>query len=371
MPRRHHRRLRRVRLPFLRERIGLHLVGLAVDPADAGLIHHRQPDIALGIKFEIEPALGLVGLQHRDRNVLHGAGLGIEHADELVAEVGVPGLAIGIDDHVVRHRLFARQIVFGDDDAGGPALRTRQALEVIFGRFGIAAAETGEIFRRGLGGVAGDDRPFAARTRQQRLRMGRRRARRIARHAQEHLLELGRAVGRRQHTLQGVAADALRQEGLLFVLARHADEPFAARQLRGQILDLAELEIGGGGGAGRDFSGLRSVEFVADRADRDRVVAGIEPVRRKAQRPCSLETTVTVTAEPAFLALTRTPSMADSSADETWPVSAADCACAGADPACSRAAPMLARNQRKPSRMTASPGRQFEGDVRSRHSDTG
>ena len=53
-------------------------------------------------------------------------------------------------------RLFARQVVFGDDDAGGAALRTRQRLELVFGRLGIAEAEAREIFRRGLGGVAGD-----------------------------------------------------------------------------------------------------------------------------------------------------------------------------------------------------------------------
>src|ERR1043165_3660429 len=105
--------------------------------------------------------------------------------------------------------------------------------------------------------------------------MGRRRARRIARHAQEHLLELGRAVRRGQHALQRVTADAHREEGLLLVLARKADQPFAARQLTGEFLAVAELESGGRGGPGRDLDALRSVELVADRADRERVAAGL------------------------------------------------------------------------------------------------
>ena len=184
-------------------------------------------------------------------------------------------------------------------------------------RLGIAEREAREIFRRGLGGIAGDGGALAARPRQQRLRMGRGRARRIARHAQEHLLELGRAVRRRQHPLQGVAADAHGEECLLPGLARQAVEPFAARQLRDEILDRAELEIGGGGRAGRDVGALRAVELVADRADRDRVAARLEPIGREAVAALLVGNDGDRDGRSAFFALTRTPSIAGSAADET------------------------------------------------------
>src|ERR1051326_8073368 len=51
----------------------------------------------------------------------------------------------------------------------------------------------------------------------------------------------------------------------------------------------------------------------------------------KLKRPLSSVGTLTVTVEPAFLALTTTPSMAPSLSDVTRPVSAALCAKAGTD----------------------------------------
>ena len=48
--------------------------------------------------------------------------------DEQCAEVGVPGISFAIDDDVVRHRVFARHVIFGDDDLGGAARRTRLGL---------------------------------------------------------------------------------------------------------------------------------------------------------------------------------------------------------------------------------------------------
>ena len=90
-----------------------------------------------GSNSRSRPPFGCSGLSTGIGDVLHLAGLGIELADELGAEVRVPGLAVGIDDDVMRHRFFARQIVFGDDDMGGAALRPRQRLELIFGRSGL------------------------------------------------------------------------------------------------------------------------------------------------------------------------------------------------------------------------------------------
>ena len=45
------------------------LLGLAVEARHAALVHHADPDIAVGIHFEVERALRMVRLQHRDREV--------------------------------------------------------------------------------------------------------------------------------------------------------------------------------------------------------------------------------------------------------------------------------------------------------------
>ena len=57
--------------------------------------------------------------------------VGIELAEELMAEIGVPGHALVIEDDVMRHRALARQIVFGDHNLGRTPLQPRQGLERI------------------------------------------------------------------------------------------------------------------------------------------------------------------------------------------------------------------------------------------------
>ncbi len=57
------------------------------------------------------------------------AGLRIESAEVLLAEVRVPGHAVLIDDHVMGLDGFARQVVFRIDHAGGAAARTGHGLE--------------------------------------------------------------------------------------------------------------------------------------------------------------------------------------------------------------------------------------------------
>ncbi len=96
--RRHHRGLCRGRNPFLREREHRDLVRLAIYLGDGGLIHHRQPDIAVGVELEIEAAFRLLGPHHRDRNVLGRSVLRVHDAHELCAEIRVPNLPILIDD---------------------------------------------------------------------------------------------------------------------------------------------------------------------------------------------------------------------------------------------------------------------------------
>jgi hypothetical protein len=109
------------------------------------------------------------------------AGLGIELADEQAAEIRIPGHAVGIEDHVVRHRLLARQIIFGDDHMGRPPLRPRQGLERIFPAIARAQADGCKIVRRLLLARAEAARGLADPA----LRLERRRARRIASHARE------------------------------------------------------------------------------------------------------------------------------------------------------------------------------------------
>ena len=96
---------------------------------------------------------------------------GIEIAGELRGEIRVPDDAVLIDDHVMRLRFLPRQVVFRIDDVGGAALRARQRLELVVARLGLAQVDLGEPIRRRLHFLLRDRRTFAARSRQQRLRM--------------------------------------------------------------------------------------------------------------------------------------------------------------------------------------------------------
>src|SRR5262249_39438366 len=160
--RRHHRRLGRGRLPLLRERVHRHFMGLAMDPGDAGLVHPRDPDVVIAGDLNIEAPLRRLRLEYWDRNLLRLAGLGMETAGELRAEVGIPDHAVAIDDHVVRLRLFARQVELGDDNAGRAALRARLGLEVVLGAFRIAERDAAAIARACLPPGAGYPRALAA-----------------------------------------------------------------------------------------------------------------------------------------------------------------------------------------------------------------
>jgi len=71
------------------------------------------------------------------------------------------------------------------------------------------------------------------------------------------------------------------------------------------MLGLDEIDVRLGA-AGRDVHRLGAVKIVAGRPDRDRIATGVEPIRREAVCPFASVTTVTVTVEPSFLALTNT-----------------------------------------------------------------
>jgi len=72
------------------------------------------------------------------------AGPGIDLAQELLAEIRVPGLAVH-DDHVVRLDGGARQIVFRNDDVGAATLDPRQGLELELVFHARAQIDFGEI----------------------------------------------------------------------------------------------------------------------------------------------------------------------------------------------------------------------------------
>ena len=97
---------------------------------DAGLVHQADPDIAVGIELEVERALGMVGLLHRDgdsRSPCRSAGSSRDRNCSPKCEYQT--MPSAIDDDVVRLDFFPRQIVFGDDDLGGAAGRARRGLE--------------------------------------------------------------------------------------------------------------------------------------------------------------------------------------------------------------------------------------------------
>src|SRR5258708_6831749 len=83
-------------LPVSRQRIGGDLLGLAVDLRGAGLIRHADPDVAFRIEFHAERAFGLILPQGLEGVIGHLADLRIELADELVAKIRIPGMAVRI-----------------------------------------------------------------------------------------------------------------------------------------------------------------------------------------------------------------------------------------------------------------------------------
>ena len=80
------------------------LLGLAVELDERGLVHVAEPQIAVLVGAQRQEAGREAGLVLGHRKFGDLAGLGIEPAEVLLAEVRVPGHAVLIDDHVVRLR---------------------------------------------------------------------------------------------------------------------------------------------------------------------------------------------------------------------------------------------------------------------------
>ena len=222
-------------------------------------------------------------------------------------------------DHVVRLDGRARQIVFGDDDVGAAALHARQGLELVLMLRGRAQIDAGEVLRHlaealGIGGARLIHAP---------LRLDRLAHLRIAVHARDHLHELVGVVGRLHDPFERVAAHAIDELELVVVAAGHAHHPFGIGELLAQVPGLAQLEIGGGGRARGDVGALGAVEVVADRANLQAVMSGLEPGGREAVAALRVGDDADRDGRAVLPALTITPSIGPSSAEVTCPASVA------------------------------------------------
>ena len=266
--RHHHRLLRGVVVERGLDR--KHLKGLCrhVELGDAGLEHHGEPQIAVAVRLEIERAGRRAGFLHRHGVFPVRAGLGIELAEKILDEIGIPDIALRVGAHVVRRDGLARQVVFGDDDVGGAALGPRQGLQRV--RPGRPAAQ---IHRRQIGGELAHQIVMHLALGEPRLQARLRRVVGILRHALEHGEERLGIVGRAHDALEGMAAHAFDQRPLLLRRAGHAHEPLGIGQLRREIGGLAQLERDFGRG-GAKLDRLRAIELVADGANAQRVMAG-------------------------------------------------------------------------------------------------
>ena len=256
----HHVELRVVLEPLRRQLPDLELLGLRIELRDAALIHHAEQEIAVAIDAEVEIAGGeaLAQLGHGVFGVL--ARLRIDLAQELLAEIRVPGLAVD-DDHVMRLDGRARQVIFRDDHIGAATFYPRQGLELELVLRARAQIDRGEILGHfaealGIGGTRLIHPPLRL---DWLAHLG------IAVHARDHLHELVGVVARFHHPLERVAAHAVDQLKFVVVAAGDAHHPFGIRELLAQIPGLAQLEIGGCGLGGLDLGGFGAFEVVADR----------------------------------------------------------------------------------------------------------
>ena len=227
---------------------------------------HRSP--ALSVRSP-EEAGGEAGLVHRHWILAGLAGLGIEPAQELLAEARIPGDAVGIDDDVMRLDGLARQIIFGDDHAGAAAFRARQRLERVVplrARAQIDAAE--KVGHAAIDLHALVPALFHPALAAPKLRGGRNALVHVALHArQRDVDEIVGLVGRARHPLERVAAHAAQHRVLLLVGAGEACKPFRVRELGGEILGLAQLQVVFRRLLRGHVHAGRPVEIVSDRAN--------------------------------------------------------------------------------------------------------
>ena len=147
-------------------------------------------------------------------------------------------------------------------------------------RSGLARLDLREVFGGLLHHGGGNARTLAARAAgHDELRMRRRAFGRVAAHAGEDLFPFLGVVQSGEDALQRVAARQSSRNDLERV--RRPARSSAIRrvgELRDDVARLGKLDVGGRA-AGGDIDGLRADEGVADRADRDVILAGVEPAR--------------------------------------------------------------------------------------------
>jgi hypothetical protein len=81
-----------VGLPSCRHRPGLERLGLLVEARDAALVHHGDPEIAGLVGLRDRACRRDSRLEHRQRIFRDLAGLGIDLAEELFAEMREPDM---------------------------------------------------------------------------------------------------------------------------------------------------------------------------------------------------------------------------------------------------------------------------------------
>ncbi len=219
-------------------------------------------------------------LQLRRRILRHLAGFGVHLAEIELAEVGIPGVAVLIEDDVMRLDLPLRQVVFGDDHARRLAGQPRQGFQLPIPLIALAQVDVGEPFRDRLhvAAAVADALEVAVEF----LRPLRCAAGIITGHAVDDRLETVGVVLRAHNAFQRVAADAIEQVLLVLLLARHADDPFGIGQLGGEVFGLAQLEVGLGLLAGSDVGRAGAVKIVAGGANLQRVMPRLQPRGREA-----------------------------------------------------------------------------------------
>ena len=268
------RLLRGVALPFLGNRVHAEGLGLAIEPRKSGLVHEPDPDIAVLVDFEVEGALRMIRLLHRDRIVRRLPRLRIHLGEELFAEMREPDHAVGIDDDVMGLDLPPRQIVFRDDDLGGAALGARKLLDLERMRRASIQVDAREIFGEFLRDGGRHRRtPVLA---DQPLRLQVRGPGIIAGHPLEHLEEVGFGMPRLENPLQRVAVRAVEHHPFDLVGARRAHHPFGVGDLLGARLGGNEREVRNRRLALGEVDIRRALECVAGSTDGQRVPARLQ-----------------------------------------------------------------------------------------------
>jgi hypothetical protein len=95
--RRDERLLRGVAIELRRNRQHRKRLRRFVELCGARLVHQRRPVIAVMILGEAQRALGGILLEDRDRKGLNVAGLGVEPAERRIAEIGEIDAAVRIE----------------------------------------------------------------------------------------------------------------------------------------------------------------------------------------------------------------------------------------------------------------------------------